>query len=295
MKVRSRTKGAKGIARVLAPHWGGQRGASLFFLSFASGLFLLSAVSPGNLAGIRTGAMDLFAPVLAVASAPIQGAANYVRAVTGLAALQEENARLREENTRLKEWYQTALQLETRNKSLESLLHVAADAEHGFVTARVVADSGNSYVRSMLVLAGGHDGVEKGQPVLAADGLIGRVIESGDRAARVLLLSDMNSRIPVLVEGKNWRAILAGTNGDLPVLDHLPPEAVKDMQEGQRIVTSGHGGLFPFGLPVGTIVKGDDGTWQVQPYADVDRQIFVRIIDKVDDPFLSLGTQPSDR
>lgn len=279
----------------MAPHWGGQRGASLFFLSFASGLFLLSAVSPGNLAGIRTGAMDLFAPVLATVGAPVQAAADYVRAISGLAELEAENARLRDENTRLREWYQTALQLETRNKSLESLLHVAADAEHGFVTARVVADSGNNYVRSMLVLAGNNDGVEKGQPVLAADGLIGRVIESGDRAARVLLLSDMNSRIPVLVEGKNWRAILAGTNGELPVLDHLPPEAEKDMAEGLRIVTSGHGGLFPFGLPVGTIVKAGDGSWQVQPYADVDRQVFVRIIDKVDDPFLSLGTDAPAR
>lgn len=288
LKLRSR---ARGIARVLSPHFWGSRGASLFFLIASSALFLFSAVAPHNLQGVRSGVMDLFAPVLATVNVPVQTAATYVRAVTGLAAMQEENARLQAENQRLREWYQTALQLEARNSALEGLLNVAADPQSRFVTARIIADSGNAYVRSMLVLAGHENNVYKGQPVLAAEGLVGRVIEAGDRAARVLLLNDMNSRIPVMVEGKNWRAILAGTNNGLPALDHLPPEALKDMEEGLRIVTSGHGGLFPFGLPVGEVVAGENGRWQVRPYANVERLVFVRIIEKVEDPFLQLGAQ----
>jgi rod shape-determining protein MreC len=169
------------------------------------------------------------------------------------------------------------------------MLRVAADPQAGFVTARIVADSGNAYVRSMLVMAGAKHNVVKGNPVLAAEGLVGRVIEAGDRAARVLLLTDMNSRIPVMVEGQGWRGILAGTNGELPLLEHLPPEALKDIGPGMRVVTSGHGGLFPFGLPVGEVAKGEDGKWGVRPYAAVDRLVFVRIIDKIEDPFLQLG------
>lgn len=233
--------------------------------------------------------MDVFAPVLAAINTPIQDAAGYVRAVTGLAALQAENLRLMEENERLRAWYQTALQLETRNNSLESMLNVAADPQRAFVTARIIADSGNAYVRSMLVLAGSQNNVGKGSPVLAAEGLVGRVIESGARASRILLLTDINSRIPVLVEGKNWRAVLAGANDGLPALDHLPPEALKDMEDGLRVVTSGHGGLFPFGLPVGDVVRGDDGQWFVRPYADVERLVYVRIIETVEDPYLQLG------
>lgn len=268
----------------------GPRGASLFFLSFSFGLFALSSVSPNNLQTVRAGVMDVFAPVMATVSAPVQGAASYVRAVTGIAQLQEENARLQAENTRLREWYQTAMQLQARNSSLESMLNVAADPQSRFVTARIVSDSGNAYVRSMIVLAGREQSVQTGNPVLAPEGLIGRVIESGDKAARVLLLTDMNSRVPVLVEGKNWRAILSGTNGGVPVLDHLPPEALKDMEQGLRVVTSGHGGLFPFGLPVGEIVGDGQGGWHVRPYADTERMVFVRIIDKAEDPFLQLGS-----
>lgn len=269
----------------------GPRGASLFFLSFSFGLFALSTISPNNLQSVRTGAMDMFAPVLAAVNAPVQGAASYVRAVTGIAQLQAENTRLQAENTRLREWYQTAMQLQARNHSLETMLNVAADPQSRFVTARIVADSGNAYVRSMVVLAGTQHSVQKGNPVLAPEGVIGRVIESGERASRVLLLTDMNSRVPVLVEGKNWRAILSGTNDGHPVLDHLPPGAMKDMEEGLRVVTSGHGGLFPFGLPVGELVKDGEGGWHVRPYADTERMVFVRIIDKAEDPFLQLGAE----
>lgn len=269
----------------------GPRGASLFFLSFSFGLFVLSSVSQDNLQSVRTSVMDVFAPVLATVNAPIEGAASYVRAVTGIAQLQEENARLTAENIRLREWYQTAMQLQTRNQSLEAMLNVAADPQTGFVTARIVADSGNAYVRSMVVLAGENNRVQKGNPVLAPEGLVGRVIEAGEKASRVLLLTDMNSRIPVLVEGRNWRAILAGTNNGNPVLEHLPPQALKEMTAGLRVVTSGHGGLFPFGLPVGEIAKDDHGNWIVKPYADTDRMVFVRIIDKMEDPFLHLGSE----
>jgi rod shape-determining protein MreC len=63
------------------------------------------------------------------------------------------------------------------------------------------------------------------------------------------------------------------------------------MSEGLRIVTSGHGGLFPFGLPIGELVKSEQGEWRVRPYADVERLVFVRIIEKTEDPFLQLGAQ----
>lgn len=267
----------------------GTRGASVFFMTCAFCLFLFSAISPRHAEVLRTGTVDLFAPVLAGVNAPLQAAAGYVRTASGLADLQAENARLAEENLRLREWYQTALQLEARNKALEGMLNLAADPQRTFVTARIIADSGNAYVRSMLVLAGTQHNISKGSPVLAAEGLVGRVIEAGGRASRILLLGDVNSRIPVLVEGRNWRAVLAGTNDGLPVLDHLSPEALKEMEEGLRVVTSGHGGLFPFGLPVGEITKAADGQWHVRPYADVERLVYVRIIETVEDPHLQLG------
>jgi rod shape-determining protein MreC len=247
------------------------------------------------MSGARTQIMDVFAPVLATVNAPIESAATYVRVITGLADLQSENIRLEAENQRLREWYQTAMQLETRVNMLEGMLQIATDPKQTFVTARIIADSGNAYVRSMIILAGNKHNVVKGSPVISAEGLVGRVTDAGKSSSRVLLLTDVNSRIPVLVEGRNWRAVLAGNNSESPTLAHLPPEAYKDLEEGMRIVTSGNGGMFPFGLPVGQIFKTPEGQWQVRLYADINRLIYVRVIEQAQDSFLNVTTEPASQ
>ena len=247
-------------------------------------LFLFSALRPDNMQSIRAGVSDAFAPLLVTVNAPIRTVADYARAISGLAALQEENARLSQENAKLREWYQRALVLQSENASLQTLLNIKLPSQNSFVTARIIADSGNAYAHTVLVLAGAADGVMKGQAVLSGDGLLGRVIETGDSTARVLLLSDINARVPVMVEGSNIRAMAAGNGGALPLLAHLPPDLVP--QEGQRVITSGHGGLFPFGLPVGAVVKTANGAWAIRPFADIDRAAHVRIVSAASDPRL---------
>ena len=247
-------------------------------------MFLSAGLRPDSLSSVRGAALDAFSPVLAVVNWPVQQAASYVRTVTGLAQLQAENARLADENARLRQWYQAALQFKAENASLQKLLNIKLQPGQHYVTARVVADSGNAYVRTLLVMSGHDQGIDKGQAVLAGDGLIGRVVESGARASRVLLLTDMNSRIPVLVEGSNEHAIVAGNNTDTPALAFLPPGA--NPAEGTRLITSGQGGIFPYGLPVGRVMKDRDGRFMVQPFADTGRTTYVRIVDKVEDPNL---------
>ncbi|MCB9988606.1 MAG: rod shape-determining protein MreC [Rhodospirillales bacterium] len=191
--------------------------------------------------------------------------------------MQAENERLKAENIRLREWYQTALVLQARQDSLEKLMNLKLPPQHHYITARVIADSGNSYVQSVIVLAGSPDGVRKGQAAISDNGVVGRVIETGDRSARILLLTDMNSRIPVMIEGKNDHAILAGNNDSYPELLHLPADT--KAEAGDRIVTSGHGGMFPPGLPVGELIALEDGRMAVRPVADLDRLGFVRVVD----------------
>jgi rod shape-determining protein MreC len=106
--------------------------------------------------------------------------------------------------------------------------------------------------------------------------MLGRVIEVGEKAARVLLLTDINSRVPVLIEGSNQKAILSGNNGDYLSLKHLPADS--SLSEGGRIVTSGDGGIFPAGLPIGRVALNDNGKFIVKPYADLSRVSYVRII-----------------
>lgn len=276
LRVRSR---ARGISRLMAFQSWGFRGTSLLFVLTGFLLFAISAINPASMHGVRLAAVDALAPVMGLVNTPFRIAADYVQAVTGLAQLQEEVVQLREENARLREWHNAALTLKAENERLADLLKLKVPEPYGYITARVISDAGNTFAQSLLVLAGTKDGADKGQAVLSGDGVVGRVIESGNKASRILLLTDINSRVPVVVEGMEMRAILAGQNHPYPMLDHLPPD--HKIQSGARVVTSGHGGLFLPGLPVGVTYVDEQGQVFVQLFAATDRLSYVRIIDKV--------------
>lgn len=270
---------ARGLSRRLTLQFGGFRGSSLLFVVTGLALFSFSALSPGMLGGFRVAATDMMAPAIAAANKPFQIAADSLATVSGLATLSQENARLQEENARLREWHNAALALKAENERLSSLLKLKVPEGHGYISARVISDAGKTFAQSLLVLAGTDSGVEKGQSVLSGNGLVGRVIEGGVKASRILLLTDINSRVPVIVEGTDTRAILAGQNHPYPLLDHLPPD--HKIQSGARVVTSGHGGMFLPGLPVGRTFVDENGQIFVQLFSDLDQISYVRIIDRV--------------
>lgn len=244
-------------------------------------LFIFSAVSPQSFSVLRMSAADTAAPVIDVVTKPLRAMADTMRNVSGLSELQAENARLTQENVKLKEWYQTALLLEAENKSLKDLLNVKIEPSYKTITARIMADPGNAFVKSFIVNAGANDGVQKGQAVMSGEGLIGRVIEVGENSARVLLITDVNSRVPVIVEDTRQHAIMAGTNKDITTLNHLPADS--DIKDGARVVTSGQGGVFPPGLAIGRIQKNEKGGVNLLPFSDFNRIFHVRIIDKGQD------------
>jgi rod shape-determining protein MreC len=280
-------RGSKALARMMPFSFMAAGGMPAFLILLSCTLIVISAVRPAMVDGVRTSAADLFAPVLNVVVLPVQTAALFVRDVSGLAAMQSENARLVAENERLREWYQTALLLEAENISLRELLHVKVEPQHKFISARVLSDAGRTFAKSLLISAGAKDGVEKGQAVVSSRGVIGRIIEAGANSSRVLLVTDINSRVPILVEGSSLHAIMSGTNGTEAKLSHLPPDG--HVPNGAHIITSGHGGLFPFGLPVGIVQKTENGSMIVKPFADVNRMVHVRVIDTPSDPYLREG------
>ena len=226
---------------------------------------------------VRASVSDAVAPVLEVLSRPVSSMDRAVDELTALSAVRVENARLREENQRLIEWQSTARKLSSENQQLKGLLNFAPGAEPGFISGRVIADSGGAFVHSVLLSAGARDSVAKGQAVITGDGLVGRVHGVGSRSSRVLLITDLNSRIPVVVEATRTRAILAGDNSDRPRLIHMAPGVM--VSPGDRIVTSGHGGAFPPGIPVGVVAHAGEGGVMVKPYVHRDRLEFVRVVD----------------
>lgn len=254
----------------------GLEGALFVFIALV--LLVVSAMNIEGLENLKMRITDAVSPALQVVSEPITQGAIALRDLTSFTDLQTENARLLAENEKLKEWYQTALLLEAENESLRELLNVKTESAYETITARVLADSGNAFVKSILVSAGRADGVEKNQAVLTGEGVVGRIIDAGEQTSRILLITDINSRVPVLVEDIRQHAILGGTNEGFLRLLHLPPDL--EILSGARIVTSGHGGLFPPGLAVGRVEYNEDGARIVKPFVDFNRIVHVRIVDK---------------
>jgi len=225
----------------------------------------------------RVLALDLASPALEAIARPVAVANRTIADLKEFATLREENARLREENTRLLAWQTAARRLENENTRLRDLANFREGPEASFITARIVGDSVSAYVRGALLNVGRKAGVTSGQAVVTGEGLAGRVAEVGDNSARVLFVTDVNSRLPVQVERTRERAILAGDNSALMRLTLA--QTLQGVQRGDRIVTSGHGGSFPVGIPVGEVVQTESGSVKVRPFADFSRLEFVRVVD----------------
>jgi rod shape-determining protein MreC len=226
---------------------------------------------------LRNSVMDAVAPTLDVLSRPLAALDSLVNRARSVVGIYQENARLAEENERLLIWQQTALKLASENAQLRDLLKLTPEPAASYVTARVIADAGGAYVRSLTVNAGHENGVVRGQAAVTGEGLIGRVSEAGGRAARILLITDLNSRVPVIVEGSRQRAVLVGDNSERPSLRYVGAGAA--IKLGDRVVTSGQGGVFPPGLPVGVVAAFDGELARVEPYAELSRVEYLRLVD----------------
>lgn len=265
------------MARIVAIKAAAQRFSFLLLLFGAIGLMMVGKVDTVVVEGARERAMDAVAPLLDAISRPAATAAQVVEEAQTLAEIRAENAQLRAENQALLQFRDAAYRLEAENLSLRSLLNFRPPEPNRFLTARVIADNSGAFVRSLAVNLGTLNGVADGQAVLGDQGLAGRIVQAGERSARILLLTDLNARIPVVLERSRHRGVLGGDNTDLPRLLHLPLEA--EVEVGDRVVTSGHGGMFPPGLPVGVVRAVEDGEVRVRPFQDLTRLEYVRIVD----------------
>jgi len=226
---------------------------------------------------LRNRVMDAAAPTLEMVSLPAVLLDLAISRARDLIAVYQENAELAAENERLLVWQQAALRLASENAELRNLLKLAPEPAISYLTARIIASSGSVYVRNVIINAGRENGVVRGQAAITGDGLIGRVTEVGDRAARILLITDLNSRVPVIIEGSRRRAVLSGDNSDRPSLRNT--EAGTAIRIGDRISTSGEGGIFPAGLPVGIVTAFEGELARVEPHAALSLVDYLRLVD----------------
>jgi len=254
-----------------------QRFAFLSLIGLTFALMLIGKADTVLVERARDAVTDAITPVLRVMSEPAAVVTNFVNNLRELAAIREENATLREDNARLLQWQAAAQKLESENKSLRGLSALVPEPSATFVTARVVADTGGAFAQTILITAGQSSGVKKGQVVVTGEGLVGRVMQAGLYSARVLLITDINSRIPVQVGEAGNRAILAGDNGLRPRLIYLGNKTAA--APGDKVVTSGDAEAFPPGIPIGQVARVEEGVVEVEPFVVRDKIQHVRVAD----------------
>lgn len=254
----------------------GRRATFIILLSFSLVLLLLDRAEADVFDEAREAITDFTSPIYETISPGLKAVRSWFERFPRLFTTMRDNELLRQENAELRAWKDAALKLERENARYEALLNVQIDPAIGFVTGRVVTEASGPFIRTLVVNLGKRQGVFDGSAVIDEDGLVGRILGSGHKASRVLLLNDLNSHIPVMVEPGNYRAVLSGINKTQPVLEFLSAEA--RVQVGDRVVTSGHGGVLPPHLPVGLVSKVDGVKISVRPFSNETRVERVRVL-----------------
>ena len=240
------------------------------------GLFLLWRIDSPRVERLRMEITDRVIPNFSAITAPVTAAVNILRSARSYTRIYQQNQELRRELQQMKAWKEAALQREQENARLLDLNNVRLDPKFTKITGVVLADSGSPFRQTVLLNVGRRDGIMDGWAAIDGIGLVGRIAGVGERTSRVILLTDTSSRIAVSIESNGQRAMIVGDNTSRPPLEFLEdPETVRP---GDRVVTSGDGGVFPSGLLVGQVTRTQSGRLRVRLAADMQRLEFLRVV-----------------
>jgi len=254
-----------------------QRGAAqkfslIFLIVVASIIFFLDVYGFGFMKPIRAIINDGIYRASLVASSPSRFLPQATGSVTNLFNIKSENEKLKKA---LEVYRQKELSVEyltNQNKNLRKILESDETIfEENIILSKVLIDKSSPYLRSIIINKGSKSGLLKGMPVMDKDYLVGRIVETNYLSSRVLLLSDLNSRIPVTFGKDGIQAILKGSGGSKPILEYLPEGYV--VEEGIDVFTSGKDGVFFPGSPIGTTTEAG----KVKLFSESSQLSFVKV------------------
>jgi rod shape-determining protein MreC len=201
---------------------------------------------------------------------------NVLRSARSYTRIYQQNQDLRRELQQMTAWKEAALQREQENARLLDLNNVRLDPKFTKITGVVLADSGSPFRQTVLLNVGQRDGIIDGWAAMDGIGLVGRIAGVGERTSRVILLGDTSSRVAVKIESNGQTALVVGDNTSRPPIEFL--ENSETVHPGDRVVTSGDGGVFPSGILVGQVTQTPSGRLRVRLAADMQRLEFLRVI-----------------
>jgi len=239
-------------------------------------IFLVWRIDSPRVERFRAQVTDRVVPSMGWAMVPVTGVINLFRDFQSYQRLADQNRELRSELRQMQAWKEAALQLEQENARLLDLNNVRLDPRLTFVTGVVLADSGSPFRQSVLLNVGARDGIRDGWAAMDGIGLVGRISGTGRNTARVILLTDAASVVPALIQPSGQTALVAGDNTIRPLIDFLENRDL--VRAGDRVVSSGDGGVFPAGLLIGQVAADPAGRLRVRLSADYERLEFLRVL-----------------
>ena len=249
----------------------------LTFFAISLALLFVGKIYPSSFSDVKFLLYESLAPVLSFASKPVSTFHITMDNISRHLNVVRENTFLMEENLALKKWREAAATLQHENKELRSLLNFPQVKNKVFTTSRIIAISSGPFYQGALIEGGMDQGLVNGNVVVSSQGLLGRIDKIGKNFSSVLLVTDLNSRIPVIVKSSKIKAILAGDNSEKAYLFYTPQNA--QIKVGEEIITSGHGGVYPYGIPVGKVSGFYDGIYHINPHVRVEDVGFVQVVD----------------
>ncbi|MEO7054051.1 MAG: rod shape-determining protein MreC, partial [Rhizomicrobium sp.] len=190
-------------------------------MALAVVLVLLGKAQSGLFDRARMSLTDWMQPALSVVHAPLVQFDRWIGSIDEIFSVYQENLRLKDENARLRQWRNVAVVMQDRVARYQTLLHAVPDPGVNSVLARVIGRASRPFLETMILDAGSSHNIKAGQAVVDARGMIGRIYLAGNRTSWVILLTDLNSRIPVSISPGNRQAIMVGDNTAMPTLDTL--------------------------------------------------------------------------
>lgn len=233
--------------------WLINRGLVVLLLMAGIALMLVSKGGPPWAVAVRSATLDVLSPVLNILRTPFDGIVSVGETVSTFWHVRKRNIILETELDEARVSLERLARLEQEIGVLRDLLSLKQNQPTIIGAFRIVGASGTSFMRSAILTGGRPDGLAIGQPAREGDGLVGRIVEVGQFSARVLLLTDLSSRVPVRVEASRQTAIAAGINGpelSIQFLSYGDPPKI-----GDDLFTSGDGGIFPPGIPVARVSR----------------------------------------
>ena len=239
-------------------------------------IFLVWRIDSPRVERFRAQVTDKVLPSFEWAMAPVTATITLIRDFQSYQSLYEQNQELKRELQTMRKWKEAAVQLGQENARLLDLNKVRLDPRLTYITGVVMADSGSPFRQSVVINIGARDGILDGWAAMDGIGLVGRISGVGENTSRVILLTDATSRVPITVQPSGQQGLLAGDNTMAPAVEFL--ENPDPVRPGDRVVSSGDGGVFPSGLLIGEIAIDPGGRMRVRLAADYERLEFLRVL-----------------